>query len=414
MIAKSSSIVAVVLWVVVAQVALAESLQLKVTPQADGTDVPVSVRFAMPGGPADIDPQGIRVELTQVGQAGSVAGQIVVADGEAELWWILPSCKAGQTTTWTATLTPGRPKGKGFTLTEKPGDHLDICLDGKAVTRQMIAFDTSTPKRAHETYKVFNHVFDETGKELLTKGAGGKFTHHRGIFIGWNKVDAGGAKFDTWHMKKNNQVHRKYLERTAGPVLARTRSLIHWQEADGEPIVTEEREITVYRQGRPAILLLDFRSTITAVRGEVVLAGDPEHAGGQFRAHNDVSVAAGGKKQASKDTPADAATRYLFHAEGVNPTKQADLPWAAMSIALRGKRYNVQHMSHPSLPSPNKYSAYRAYGRFGAYCSTKIPAGKSAEFRYRYCVALGDLAGRAAPAARHAAFATPPKVEVVK
>ncbi len=63
------------------------------------------------------------------------------------------------------------------------------------------------------------------------------------------------------------------------------------------------------------VVLLDFHTELTAVWGEVYLDGDPEHAGVQYRAHND--GAAGG---------ADVKAKYLFHAAFVNPPKAEAMP----------------------------------------------------------------------------------------
>src|SRR5687767_1152326 len=75
-----------------------------------------------------------------------------------------------------------------FTLQDTPGQHLDVLQDGKIVGRYMYAYDKSSKEKLAETYKPYLHVFDAEGKAPITKGAGGQFTHHRGIFIGWNKI----------------------------------------------------------------------------------------------------------------------------------------------------------------------------------------------------------------------------------
>ena len=84
--------------------------------------------------------------------------------------------------------------------------------DGKVLVRYMYEHDTSTPEKHHETYKPYLHVFDTEGKKPITKGAGGQFTHHRGIFIGWSKTKANGKSYDRWHMKGGDIVHQKFLK----------------------------------------------------------------------------------------------------------------------------------------------------------------------------------------------------------
>ena len=69
-----------------------------------------------------------------------------------------------------------------FQIKEEAKKYIDITHDGKTVARVMTAYDESTPESKHETYKVYTHIFDKHGKAPITKGAGGAFTHHRGIF----------------------------------------------------------------------------------------------------------------------------------------------------------------------------------------------------------------------------------------
>ena len=381
--------------------AAAGEIKLKVTPQAAGVNVPVHTPIKLSGDLAKADPQSIIVTLSQGGDGKSVPGQIVDGEGGKELWWIVPSVKADKITTWTAALTAGNAKRKeAFTFRDTAGKHFDILLNSKPVTRYMYERDTSDDKTKHNTYKVYNHVFDETGEKFLTKGPGGKFTHHRGIFIGFSRTSANGRKYDTWHMKGNNQIHQKIASKTAGAVLARYTALINWNEGEDKPMISEQREITVYNQGDSAILLLDFHTKLTAAASDVVLDGDPEHAGCQYRPHDDVAK--------------NKSAKYLFHKDGLNLKKDKDLPWAALTYKLNDKQYHVQYLSHPSIPKGNTYSAYRDYGRFGAYFKKPIPKGETLELRYRFYVALGDMPERKEMADRYTAFATPPKVEVVK
>src|SRR5260221_6561865 len=85
----------------------------------------------------------------------------------------------------------------GFAFNDKQGEYLDILLDGKIVARYMYAHDVSTPAKRVETYKPYLQVYDADGKEPITQGAGGKlFPHHRGIYIGWQKLGYDGKKYN--------------------------------------------------------------------------------------------------------------------------------------------------------------------------------------------------------------------------
>lgn len=380
----------------------AADLKLKVTAQADGTFVPVSAALAK-GAAAE----GAIFRLHREGKKdANVFGQVVTGPNGPVLHWVMPQASARQAVIWIATPVATAP-AKTFAVKDTPGKHMDVLFDGRVVTRYMYESDISTPAKAHETYKVYNHVFDAEGAEPITKGAGGLFTHHRGIFIGYSRTVAGKDRMDLWHMKPAHarHEHRKFITQIAGPAMARTTMEIHWTNKDRKPVMTEQRQITVYAQPGPAIMLMDFTSTFTAGETDVTLGGDPEHAGCQYRPHDDV-----------KKNKGELATKYLFYKQSIKGKGQfeKDMPWACMSYSLKGKRYNVQHMAHPTVPKGNVYSAYRPYGRFGSFCATKVPAGKTLTLRYRYYVGVGNLPDRAAPAARYAAFATPPKVEIVK
>jgi len=280
------------------------------------------------------------------------------------------------------------------------GKYLDLISEGTPLLRFMYGYDTSTSQRRFETYKPFLHVYD--GAQRLTNGPDGqsayigdqiRYPHHRGIFIGWNRIRFEGQRYDLWHMPNVAQVHQRFEEKLAKSDMARCASIIHWNDPEGAAILVEKRTITAHRLKAPGIVLLDFETQLKAVRGDVELNGDPEHAGVQYRPHND--VAAG---------EADVKAKYLFHADGIDPRKDKDLPWVALSYGLGGKRYTVQHMNHPTNPKGTLYSAYRDYGRFGAFFVTTLKKDQTLTLRYRLWISRGDIPSREELAAQHAAF----------
>ncbi len=361
-------------------------------------------------------------------------GQIVKeADGSTHLWWILPDAKAGQAQTWTAKLAPAtQPRDDVFTWQDTLGKHLDLLFNGKRVTRYMYEFDASDKRTRFMTAKPFHHVFDAEGKDVITSPGGQPYPHHRGIFIGWSKLGHGGKRYDLWHVRNVEQVHQKFIERIAGPVLARSTAKIVWRDTEDQALLVEERTTTVFRQPPPTIMLMLFDTKLTPARGDVMLDGDPEHAGMQYRPHPDVNK--NSKKALNlaigqKPKPNSKLTLYQFPADGINPSRELkrnkkrvplaerpdkDLPWVAMSYWLRGQRYTVLHMNHPSNPKPTVYSAYRNYGRFGAFFKKKIKAGETLKLTYGICVMEGDMPPRAALAKRYAPFAAPPSIEVAE
>ena len=295
--------------------------------------------------------------------------------------------------------------GAGFSWKDTEGKYLDLLYDGRKVTRYMYDSDESSEQRIFETYKVFHHVFDEKGENLLTNGPDGEnpytkkvlYPHHRGIFIGWNKLQFDGKSYDTWHMTKGvRQVHQKFLEKKADSEKAISTALIHWKNGDGVVMVAEKRTMTVCRPGDGTIVLLDFETELKAPNGEVYLNGDPEHAGFQYRPHDGVAKG-----------PAEDKAKYLFHKDRIDPKKDKDLPWVALEYGLNGKRYSVLYMSDPANPNSDAvYSAYRDYGRFGEFFKHTIPAGQTLKLRYRIRVSEGSLPDRKALAKQYEAFTT--------
>ena len=259
---------------------------------------------------------------------------------------------------------------------DSKGKHLDVVSDGKVLVRYMYEHDTSTPEKHHETYKPYLHVFDAEGKKPITKGAGGQFTHHRGIFIGWSSTKANGKSYDRWHMKGGDIVHQKFLKQEVKDGTATFTSVTHWMDESAKPFMEEERTFMVSEGKHGGRVMIDFHTKLSPVNGDVFLKGDPEHAGVQYRPANEVE-----KKK----------TKYLFP-NGVTQVKGVkDLPWAAENYTLSGKEYGVVHMNAPTNPKGTVHSAYRDYGRFGAFFEKEIKKGDALELDYGFLILDGKL-----------------------
>ena len=127
----------------------------------------------------------------------------------------------------------------------------DLSVAGQPVVRYMFAHDFSTLARRDETYKVFHHVFAPGTKTLATKGAGGDYPHHRGIFLGFRLTKYGGTYTDFWHCKPETQKdggcqkHVRFVETAGDAQRATMTSEIHWINAGGKPVVAESRTLDV-------------------------------------------------------------------------------------------------------------------------------------------------------------------------
>lgn len=255
-------------------------------------------------------------------------------------------------------------------------ESVDIRLADRLVGRYVIAHDVSSPARRQETYKPFLHLFDREGRQPVTKGPGGEFTHHRGIFIGWMKIDFAGQTLDRWHMIGGEQVVHGDVILKEGKTTTRAESIVHWNDAGGSPFLIEKRTFTFHTPPAPAHVLLDFESALSAPRGDVTLGGDPEHAGIHFR-------------------PSDGVDRnqtiYLLPGADTNPRKSPDLPWIAQRFTLDGKSHSVVQFNHPGNPSGTRSSAYRDYGRMGMFPAATIAKGTTLVLRYRFLLIEGDF-----------------------
>lgn len=301
------------------------------------------------------------------------------------------------------TLRFEKPPGPRFTWHEQPREWIELRWDSRPVLRYMNA--PLDAQRREETYKVFHHLFDPAGEVLLTKGPGGQYTHHRGLFYGFNKVTYGdGRRVDIWHCSNAHQAHEAVLAAEAGAVLGRHTLAVSWNGPDGV-FARETRELAVYRlDGAP---LVEFASRLETAGGPITLDGDPQHAGFHFRASNEVASSTKGQTYYLRPTGADkpGATRnWPGNKDHVN------LPWNAMSFVVGGARYTAVYLDHPDNPKEARYSE-RDYGRFGSYFEYTVDKDRPLVVRYRVYLVRGELTVDQGEAL-HQAFVSPPKVAV--
>lgn len=263
---------------------------------------------------------------------------------------------------------------------DTPGKHLDIIQDGKVVARWMYAHDLSTKDSRHDTYKPYLHVMGPDGKTPITKGPGGKFTHHRGIFLGWNRIGFEGKKYDLWHMKTSEIIHKEIVSAESSDEKTTVKVKLHWMDSNDKVILEEIRTMVFDHTDKEAHLSVAFTCELTAVTDKVELNGDPEHAGFQYRPTNEVAE--------------NKSAQYLFHEDGIDPKKDKDLPWVGLNYKASGQSYSVLHMNHPTNPKGSIYSAYRDYGRFGSFPKVNIEKGNTLKLQYKIRVTAGEMPSR--------------------
>ena len=300
----------------------------------------------------------------------------------------------------TLTFSQAKADDKGFAWQEPAEDHIDLTYDGRPALRYMMpTLDESSEEARNATFKPYHHVFSPDGKTLLTKGPGGLFPHHRGIFYGFNNITYGeGKKCDTWHCTgKTYQSHEQEIYHEVHDNSASHVVLIDWHGAEGEVFAIEERQVSVERAKRHGVegWLIDIHSTLSTADGlPIHLDGDPQHAGMQFRATQEVP------DKTAKETyylrpdgpgkPGEYRNWDHKNPDAPGNKQSTDLPWNALCFVVDGQRFTVLYMASPDNPRPAHYSE-RDYGRFGSYFVADVTAEKPLTVNYRFWVQAGEM-----------------------
>lgn len=356
---------------------------------------PVTIRMRLPAdlakGPVQLsDSTGKDVPCQMTGPSLPTATEKSALEFGREIHFILPALKIGESSRYKLTVGGSQPTPPaGFGVVDKPNESSEIQYQGRPILRYMCApIDESSKEKRELTYKVYHHLFDPTGTRLITKGPGGQYTHHRGLFFAFNKVTYGDdKKCDIWHCPNASQEHEKFLITETGPVLARQRQLIRWHGTNKEVFAREERELTVYNV--PGGTLVEFASLLHTVDRPIKLDGDPQHAGFHFRADNEVSAKT--NKQTIYVRP--DGTGKPGETRNWDPkTKKGpiNLPWDAMSFVLGDTRYTAAYLDRPSNPKEARFSE-RDYGRFGSYFEYEVKKDKPLRVNYRLWLQEGQM-----------------------
>jgi hypothetical protein len=410
--------------------ARAAGRDFELTVKAGKTDSPatlVCVPLSLPKSLATEQLAGVRykgdLSVGQLTAPGLLTESMEPPKGQVrrDLHIYLPPLKAGETLTLKGSVLEGM-KGppEHFAWHDKPGQYSELTFGDRPILRYIdVPFDDSSKAKREETFKVYHHLYEPSGKAIITKGPGGLYTHHRGLFYGFKATyeTADGKKVtaDTWHCPppsgdpkkpslEAHLEHEKILSSEGGLILGRHRVQIGWFGRDKQRFAVEERELTVYNTSKGT--LVEFVSKLTPVKGTVHLDGDPQHAGFHFRAVNQVDKNKGqtyflrpfGKGEMGKETnyPQDK--------------KMVNLPWNAMSFVVGGKRYTAAYFDRPENPKEARYSE-RTYGRFGSYFVADCTAKKPLVVDYRLWLQDGEMTKEDIEA-RSNQFVKPPTVTV--
>jgi len=259
---------------------------------------------------------------------------------------------------------------------------LNLMIDGQPWlgTVNTPVIDLGDTEHRYETYKVYTHVYDFDGEDVITKGPVGQFSHHRGIFTGWNHTNIGGESYDTWHMGDSTQEHQSWDHFEADDDRAQQVQTIHWKDEDGRVLVSEVRTITAHKHP-DGHRIVDFESELTAEAGDIELRGDSHHAGVQIRLADEV-------------TGHEDETIYTLQPGGeeIDNDEVLDAFWVMCSTPVADQRYWIIHMTPPTHPtgieedSNAPMYSIRRYARFGAFYEPDLTQGEPKTFQFRFVI----------------------------
>lgn len=385
--------------------AAAEPLRLQLKVDADGVarhNAPVSATIpAMPG----LEPgRALAATLTPAGGGESpIAAQVEPAGDLMIVRWIEPSLEPQAPRTYTLTVDPSTHTTPPFRFAAGDG-YRDLLLGDRPVYRHVNKYD---PADRENTYKPFYQVYALHDDGFITKGPGGKFPHHRGIFFGF-KTPHG----DFWHCPGGVLLQHRQYDTDAewiGPVAARGVAVTDWVAKNGKAVLRDTQQVTAWNVHKGCVIL-DFEITVESLTGQTIpLGGDAHHAGFHFRAAQEVAEVPSNEKQGG-------GTIYTRPdgAKHAGNDVWENCPWLDGVFSVRGHRYGVTHMDSPTNPRPTAYSS-RGYGRFGAYCATDVMPGKPLKLHYRLVIRDADANPMSAEQlqAAYDRFINPVRVTVV-
>lgn len=374
--------------------------QFEVTVVAGANDrfgTPVYVDVSLPAVDASMTASVVRDGKSYPAQIENMG------NANARIWWIVDRLAAGTSATYQVRVGT-RPEAPEFIWSDSPGNSSELRIGERPVLKYMYA--AYHPERLDETWNPYHHVYTPDGQELLTKGAGGLYPHHRGIFFGYSKISVGDSSYNIWaDSNGEHSLHQSFVYEHTGPVFGGHDLRIVWKDRQGNAIIAENRKIRTFLQPH-GTLLIDVQTELNTLAGDIRLDGDRQHAGVQFRARNDVAESEDGttflRPEAWKDLPPEQA---------INDATHCDLPWNAIQFGLTDKRYTVAYLSAPDNPDGADFSE-RKYGRFGEFIPWTLTESMPLSLHYRFWITESEGVERGDIESRYRDLAMPPIVEL--
>jgi hypothetical protein len=383
--------------------ALGAGLTVKVTPDHDALEAPLSV----------VVPASAVPKAGELGPGDTPCQVESAGPGKTRLTWIAHRLKPGEAQEYRLVPAKAAP-GSGVEV-KKNGKNLDFLIHGKLFTRYDV---TTGPNKPY-----FYPIIGPTGAPVMrhwpvedVAGETHDHPHHRGLWFTHSSVN--GVDFWVEGKGTGKTVNTGYDAVVSGPVYGLMRSRTDWIMPDGKKIAEDTREVRVYPLQNGT--LMDFAVTVKAVGGPVVWGDAKDGVLGMRLADSMREAVEKGK----------IAEGHILNSNGIKDGatwgKTAD--WVDYYGPVDGQTVGVAMFDSPESFRHPTYWHVRDYGLFAAnpfglhdfvpeYKNAPdkgnytLPEGQTMTFRYRLFFHKGtpDEAGIADA---WNAFAHPPKIEV--
>ena len=290
-------------------------------------------------------------------------------------------------------LSPSTPASweVGGSANQPTGQKLDVAKDGEPVARFIYGEGQLKP---------YLHLYGVNGELLTEWSAEQQFPHHRGIFIGWNRIESTLGRSDLWHLNRGERmiVTDVKTDTVTGDEddSVTITAKVEWharktENSDDTLLVNETRVLRITRPA-PNKTQVDAKFTLVAAR-DISLDGDLQHAGIHFRGSREL-------------TKRNKETRYVWEPDRPGPggkVVSGDLKWCRLIFPIGENWYAVTELNAPG--NPVEELSWRDYGRFGFFFKHKLAKGEKLEVNYRFiaepvpATAKDDLGGQRKAAA---------------
>lgn len=277
-----------------------------------------------------------------------------------------------------------------------PGQHVSVTQDGKLVARLIYGEGQVMPYLAlydPAGRRITNPGLDRTGQTV------GIEPHHRGIFIGWQKIVSDLGTATLWGLggsgKANKEapsrmqlveIERIATDQESATIVARIEWRAPVKDAAGSNLlITETRTLRISRPAPDVSVQVDASFRLKAARN-LSLGGDVQHAGIHLRVDQEVVARADDTSYLwSPATAPTAGKGYSKTAKGnAGAVVSRELKWGEFLFPLHGRWYSAQQMTAPK--NPVEEFSTREYGRFGFFFKRDLKKDESLDLTYRFLV----------------------------